>query len=70
MKKFAIYLGMTGLLIAFLSGVCFALYRAPFAIVGMVAGMVMAGISCYLLDKIEKEEQDPALEKFCQLYGG
>lgn len=70
MKKFATYIGTIGLLAAFICGVCFALYRASFGVAGMIIGMAMVGISCYLLGKIEKEEQDPALEKFCQLYGG
>lgn len=70
MKKFATYIGMIGLLVTFFCGVCFALYRAPFSVVGMIIGMAMAGISLLILNKVEKEEQDPALEKFCQLYGG
>ena len=70
MKKFATYLGIIGLLVAFVCGVCFALYRASFGVAGMIIGMAMTGISFYILNKIEKEEQDPALEKFCQLYGG
>lgn len=70
MKKFAIYLGTIGLLIAFFSGVCFALYRASFGVIGMIVGIAMTGISFLILDKVERKEQDPALEKFCQLYGG
>lgn len=70
MKKFATYIGIIGLLIGFVCGVCFALYRASFSVVGMIIGMAMAGISLYILNKTEKEEEDPELKKFCQLYGG
>lgn len=70
MKKFAIYIGIIGLLVAFVCGVCFALYRVSFGVAGMIAGMAMTGISFLVLDKVERKEQDPALEKFCQLYGG
>lgn len=70
MKKFATYIGMIGLLTAFVSGTCFALYRASFSVIGMIVGMSMAGISLPILNKVEREERDPAIEKFCQLYGG
>ena len=69
MKNFCA--GMTGLgmLIAFLGGVAFALFRGAVPVVMMWGGMACSLLAWVGWNRESKKEEDPELKKFCEMYG-
>ena len=69
MKNFFSGLTMLGMLVAFMSGVAFALFRGAVPTIGMIVGSALAGAGFLIYSHYEKKERDPELEKFCELMG-
>lgn len=57
------------MLTALVSMMAFMLFREAWQMAVLLASDAVSGICYWMLDKMEKEEADPEIERFCKMMG-
>lgn len=68
-RSFLLTSTFLSMLTALVSMMAFMLFRETWQMVVLLASGAVSGICYWMLDKMEKEETNPEIERFCKMMG-